>query len=118
VLITKIRCTANVMGAYLLRQSVLFNPSPHLSLIVSEMARSQVQVAEPSIPQKFHRVFTLLGTDEHGPLKVTYAIGGPEHGKDVPTILFCAGMLATRWMAEMINWLAEKEGVRVLFIDR
>lgn len=83
------------------------------------MAQSlEVQAMEPSIPEKFSQVFTVPGTDKHGPLKVTYAIGGPEHGEDVPTILFCGGMLATRWMVEMINWAAEKEGVRVLFIDR
>jgi hypothetical protein len=29
-------------------------------------------------------------------MKVTYAMAGPEEGKDVPTILFCAGMFGTR----------------------
>ena len=102
-----------------LATTVLFNPFQLKYPRESEMAQSQeVQSAEPSFPEKFDQVFTVPGTDEHGPLKVTYAIGGPEDGEDVPTILFCAGMLATRWMAEMLNWVAEKEGVRVLFIDR
>ncbi|KAK9244340.1 Alpha/Beta hydrolase protein [Lipomyces tetrasporus] len=69
-------------------------------------------------PQKFSQDFTVPATDKHGPWKVTYAIGGPEHGEDVPTILFCCGMLATRWLVGMFDWIAEKEGVRMLFIDR
>jgi hypothetical protein len=83
------------------------------------MAQSiESQALELNAPEKFHRDFTVPATDKHGLLRVTYAIGGPEHGEDVPTILFCSGMLATRWMAQMINWMAEKEGVRVLYIDR
>lgn len=69
-------------------------------------------------PVKFHQSFTLPGTDEHGLLKVTYAIAGVEIGEDAPTILFCAGMFGSRWTAIWHDYLATKAGVRVLFIDR
>jgi hypothetical protein len=83
------------------------------------MAQSiEAQALELNTPEKFDRAFTVPATDKHGLLKVTYAIAGPEYGEDVPTILFCCGMLATRWVARMFNWMAEKKGVRVLFIDR
>jgi hypothetical protein len=75
------------------------------------------QVIEMLAPRKFHRMFTAPATDTRGPLKVTYAIAGIEEG-DVPTILFCAGMFSTRWQAYFCNYLAEKERIRVLFIDR
>ena len=76
------------------------------------------RASEFTAQQKFSQEFTVPATDQHGPWKVTYAIGGPEHGEDVPTVLFCCGMLETRWMVGMYDWIAEKEGVRVLFIDR
>jgi hypothetical protein len=46
-------------------------------------------------PIKYHQSYTL--TDEHGPLKVTYAIAGAPIGEDAPTILLCGGMLGTRY---------------------
>jgi hypothetical protein len=67
--------------------------------------------------QKFHRLFTLAATENHGPLKVTYAIAGPEDG-DIPTILFCGGMFCTRWHMIKYEHLAQKEGVRIVSIDR
>jgi len=68
-------------------------------------------------PRKFHRLFTLPATENHGPLKVSYAIAGPEDG-DVPTILLCGGMFCTRWHTIGYEHLAQKEGVRVISIDR
>ncbi len=68
-------------------------------------------------PIKFHQIFTLPATDNHGPLKITYSIAGPQYG-DVPTVLFIGGMFGTRWMGIGMDSFAEKEGVRVLFIDR
>ncbi|RFU25852.1 hypothetical protein B7463_g10488, partial [Scytalidium lignicola] len=67
---------------------------------------------------KFHRKFTVPANNSRGPLAVSYAIAGIEDGDDVPTILFCGGMFGSRWQAAYLNWLAEKEGVRVLFLDR
>lgn len=74
---------------------------------------------ELTSPRKFHRVFTVPASSSptHAPLRVSYSIAGPEEG-DAPTILFVGGMFGTRWMAVGENWLAEKEGVRVLFVDR
>jgi len=72
-------------------------------------------------PIKYHQIFTLSATQTRGPMRVTYSIAGPEPrggDEDVPTVLFVGGMFGTRWMAVAINWLAEKEGVRVLFVDR
>ncbi len=69
-------------------------------------------------PRKFHQIFTLPATDKHGQMKVTYAIAGPELGEDAPTVFFCGAMFGTRWEAIEVDWLAKKEGVRVLFIDR
>jgi hypothetical protein len=68
-------------------------------------------------PRKFHRLFTLPATENHGPLKVSYSITGPEEG-DVPTILFCGGMAHTRWSNISYEHLAQKEGVRILAVDR
>jgi len=68
-------------------------------------------------PQKFHRLFTLPATENHGLLKVSYAISGPEDG-DVPTILFCGGMFCTRWHMIQYEHLAQEEGVRIVSIDR
>jgi hypothetical protein len=47
----------------------------------------EAQAVELMAPDKFNQTLTVPGTDKHGPLKVTYAIGGPEHGDDVPTIV-------------------------------
>jgi hypothetical protein len=68
-------------------------------------------------PIKFHRLFTLPATENHGPLKVSYSIAGPEDG-DVPTILHVGGMAHTRWYNIWNEHLAQKEGVRILCIDR
>lgn len=76
------------------------------------------QALEAIAPRKLHQIFTLPATDDHGPLKVSYAIAGPELGEEVPTIFFCGGMFGTRWMAMSYNFLAEKERVRMIFIDR
>ena len=76
------------------------------------------QAIELIAPRKYHQVFTLPATSEHGPLRVTYAIAGVEHGDDVPTIVFCGGMFGSRWQAPFQNFIAEKEGVRLLYIDR
>jgi hypothetical protein len=76
------------------------------------------QSIEIIAPRKFHQTFTLPATDSHGPLKLTYAVCGKEDGDDTPTIMFCGGMFGSRWQAPFHNWLAEKEGVRIIFIDR
>ncbi|CZR54154.1 uncharacterized protein PAC_04037 [Phialocephala subalpina] len=69
-------------------------------------------------PRKLHQIFTLPATDKHEALKVSYSIAGPEAGEDVPTILFCGGMFGGRWLAPWHNFYAEKERVRLIFIDR
>lgn len=69
-------------------------------------------------PRKLHQIFTLPATDEHPIVKVTYAIAGPDIGEDVPTILFIGGMFGTRYMAMWYNIFAEKQRVRMIFIDR
>jgi hypothetical protein len=68
-------------------------------------------------PLKFHRLFTLPATENHGALKVSYSIAGPENG-DILTILFIGGMFCTRWYSIGYEYLAQKEGVRILLIDR
>ncbi|KAI9744907.1 MAG: hypothetical protein M1818_001833 [Claussenomyces sp. TS43310] len=68
-------------------------------------------------PRKFHRVFTLPATENHDPLKVSFALVGPEDG-DVPTILLCDGMFSSRWHTIGYEHLAQKAGVRVVSIDR
>ena len=78
----------------------------------------ELQPIEIIAPHKFHQIFTVPATDKHGQLKVTYGIAGVEHGEDVPTILFCGGMFGVRWQAVFMDWFAEKEGVRIVFVDR
>lgn len=83
------------------------------------MAESlEVQAITALAPRKFHRIFTTPATASRGPLKVTYSIAGIENGKDVPTILFCGGMFGTRWHAHFVDWMATRDEMRVLFIDR
>lgn len=76
------------------------------------------QAIELTAPRRYHQIFTLPGTDSHGPLKFTYAVCGKDNGEDTPTVLFCGGMFGSRWQAPFHNFIAEKEGVRVVFIDR
>jgi len=78
----------------------------------------KIQAIELSAAGKFHQLFVAPATEAHGPLKVSYSIAGVEKGEDVETILFCGGMFGTRWQAVFMDWLALKNGVRVLFIDR
>ena len=68
--------------------------------------------------RKFHQIFQVPGTDKHGPLKITYAVLGLPAGEDVPTIVFCAGMFGSRYTGIFANWMAEREGVRILLMDR
>lgn len=76
------------------------------------------QAIELIAPRKFHKTFTLPETADHGPLRVTYGIAGKEDGDDTPTILFCGGMFGSRWQAPFQDFIAKKEGVRILYIDR
>ncbi|KAH6670447.1 Alpha/Beta hydrolase protein [Halenospora varia] len=69
-------------------------------------------------PITYHQSFTVPATSTHEALKVSYAVVGRPLGEDAPTILFCAGMFGSRWMGVWLNHVAEKTGVRVLFIDR
>jgi hypothetical protein len=75
------------------------------------------QAIELIAPRKFHQIFTLPATENHGPLKVTYSILGPPVGEDAPTVVFCGGMFGSRYMI-FSDYIAEKHGVRVLCIDR
>ena len=77
-----------------------------------------VQAIEILAPRKFHGLFVAPATEARGPLRVSYSIAGIEEGENVETILFCGGMFGTRWQAVFMDWLASKNGVRVLFIDR
>ena len=79
---------------------------------------AEQQAIEIIAPRKFHQTFTLPANGDHGILRLTYAIAGPDVGEDVPTILFCGAMFGTRWQAVGIDWLARKEKVRIIFIDR
>jgi len=85
-----------------------------MSLNLSPQEEEVIKIISPI---KFHRLFTLPATENHGPLKVSYSIAGPEDG-DVPTILLVGGMAHTRWYNIWNEHLAQKEGVRILCIDR
>ena len=77
------------------------------------------QAIELIARRKFHQIFTLPATENHGPLKVTYSMLGPPVGEDAHTVVFCGGMFGSRYpYMIVINHLAEKHGVRVLCIDR
>ena len=79
---------------------------------------AEEQAIDLIAPRKFHQRFTLPATSDHGPLRVTFGIAGKEEGDDTPTILFCGGMFGSRWQAPFQNFIAEKEGVRIIYIDR
>ncbi|KAK0107572.1 hypothetical protein ONS96_003378 [Cadophora gregata f. sp. sojae] len=68
--------------------------------------------------RKFHRLFTLPATNNHETLKVSYGFAGPEIEADAPTILYCGGMFATRYLGVTQDWIATQKGVRILMIDR
>ena len=79
---------------------------------------AEEQAIELTAPRKYHQLFRLPATPSHDALKVTYGIAGKEEGDDTPTILFCGGMFGSRWQAPFQNFIAEKEGVRIIYIDR
>ena len=79
---------------------------------------AEVQAAEILAAKKFHQLFEAPATETRGPLRVSYSIAGIEEGEDVETIMFCGGMFGTRLQAVSMDWLATKNGVRVLYIDR
>jgi hypothetical protein len=83
-------------------------------------ATIETKAVELISPRKFHRIFTAPATDKRGPLRVSYAIAGRDvgEGEDVPNILFCGGMFGTRWQAHSLDYLATKQAVRLIFIDR
>jgi len=78
----------------------------------------EFQAIEAFAPRKFHQIFTAPATDKRGPLKITFGIAGIVDGEDSPTILFCGGMFGTRWQAFWLDWMAKREGVRVICVDR
>jgi len=79
---------------------------------------AEEQAIELTAPRKYHQSFKLPATASHDALKITYGIAGRVDGDDVPTILFCGGMFGSRWQAVFQNHIAEREGVRILYIDR
>ncbi|KAJ8070848.1 hypothetical protein OCU04_001211 [Sclerotinia nivalis] len=81
------------------------------------LTASQIEAIERLAPIKFHKIFKIPATETHLELKVSYAIAGPSD-KNVPTILFVAGMLGVRWLAFSFDHVATVEGVRIIFIDR
>lgn len=85
--------------------------------MLSSLSPQEEEAIKRISPRKFHRLFNLPATESHGALKVSYAVAGPEDG-DVPTILFCGGMFCTRWQMIVYEHLAQKEGVRIVSIDR
>lgn len=66
---------------------------------------------------RFHQSIVLPATDAHGPLRVTYAVAGSST-KDSPIMFFAGGMFGLRYQALNVHHLAEKMGVRVVYIDR
>jgi hypothetical protein len=81
----------------------------------------EIKALELISPWKFHRIFTIPASENKGPLKVTYSVGGVDigdGGEDVPTILFCSGMFGSRWLAPWLDYIAGKKGVRMIFLDR
>ncbi|KAL4945568.1 hypothetical protein BDV06DRAFT_219257 [Aspergillus oleicola] len=64
--------------------------------------------------RNFHRRIT-LPTPSHGPLTITYADIGSPTG---PTLLFCPGMFASRYLGIPLHVLAERAGVRLIVADR
>ena len=80
----------------------------------------EIQAIEKLASRKFHRIFTTPVTDEHGPLKVSYGIAGVDvgEGDDILNIFVCGGMFGKRHIAPWFDWLAGREGVRMICIDR
>jgi hypothetical protein len=66
----------------------------------------------------FHRSFTLPATTAHAPLRVTYSFAGLDLSVDCPTMIWASGMFGTRYQAFNLHNLAERMGVRLVFIDR
>lgn len=84
-----------------------------------EVLPKQEKYAREYLSQiKFHRRLVIPATESRARLTVTYSIAGIEEGPDVPTIFFCGGMFGSRLQAVYMDWIALKEGVRVIFMDR
>ncbi|CAG8975835.1 hypothetical protein HYALB_00009415 [Hymenoscyphus albidus] len=67
--------------------------------------------------KRMHQSFTIPGTENRNPLKVTYATAGLEND-DAPTIVFISGMYGMRWIALLQHHIALKVGVRLVCVDR
>ncbi|CAG8078476.1 unnamed protein product [Penicillium salamii] len=69
---------------------------------------------------RFHRSFNIEATATHGPLDVTFAEYGKEatDSETVPTILMMPGMFSSRYLGVCLHAIAEKQGVRMLVVDR
>lgn len=75
------------------------------------------QVIEYICLSKFHKQIVLPATNSHGPLRVTYSIVGVED-ENAPAILWCDAMFGSRWNGARHHQFAEKQRVRLIFIDR
>lgn len=67
----------------------------------------------------FHQSFKLPETADHGPLRVTYATTTNfETSKDAETVLWIGPMVSSRYFCFDLNHIAEKSGIRFIFVDR
>lgn len=68
----------------------------------------------------FHRSFTVQATATHGQLEVSYGVYGrqPIESETIPTLLLMPGMFSSRYLGLVSHTIAEKQGVRVLVVDR
>ncbi|KAJ9156482.1 hypothetical protein NKR23_g1112 [Pleurostoma richardsiae] len=66
---------------------------------------------------RFHCRLTVPATDDHGLLTVTYAVAGAQ-SNSAHTVLFIGGMMGTRYLATLGDFLCEKLGLRFVVVDR
>jgi hypothetical protein len=83
----------------------------------SQKRANAAAAAEFLSQPSFHRQLIVPATSEHAELTVGYAVAGALHD-DAPTVLFIGGMMATRYLATIGDFVGRKMGVRMVVADR
>lgn len=95
------------------------------------MASSTAGTASPASPagafdeatrrlaqKHLHQSFQLPETSSHASLRVTFATTSNFDQDELPVILFIGPMFSSRYHLITFDKLAERSGVRVIYVDR
>jgi pimeloyl-ACP methyl ester carboxylesterase len=78
-----------------------------------ERARAAEFLARP----QFHRQLVVPATSSRPERRVSYAVAGAQDSQ-APTMLLVSGMMGSRYLATIGDWVGRQMGVRVVVVDR